>query len=96
MHVLQFDVNGKKLEKQLAVGDHLMRVSQMRSEKDWYAQMLHPAEGVIQSDSLVKTIEIQYPSSDSWVTGKDSWVLFWFLTSTAAALCLRPIFKVNL
>ncbi len=96
MHVLQFDVNGKKLEKQLAVGDHLLRVSQMRSERDWYVQMLHPAEGVIKSDSPVKTIEIQYPSSDSWVTGKDSWILFWFLTSTAAALCLRPIFKVNL
>ena len=95
-HNVVFNVGGQQIEKQLAIGRHPMRVSLMRPDWNWSNILLNPAESPFTAQSPVKSIEIQYPSTNSWYTGSNSWLVFWFIGSTIAALCFRGVFKVNL
>lgn len=95
-HQLVFNIDGQDVVKDLAIGDHLMRVSVRRPEWKWADVMLYPAETPLTPHSPARSIEIQYPSRSSWSTGKDSWVIFWFVGSTIAALLFQKVLKVNL
>jgi hypothetical protein len=95
-HRLIFRVDGRDIEKQLAVGPHTMRVSSQRPGWKWTNVVLHPAEAPFLPESPVKSIEIQYPKSIEWATGSNSWLIFWFIASTVVAFCFRGVFNVNL
>jgi hypothetical protein len=95
-HHLVFLVNGKRVEKELAVGDGFMSVSMRRPDWDWADALLHPRESPFGPDSPVRSIEVQYPTRSSWTSGTNSWVYYWFAVSLVTGFCLRGVFKVNL
>ena len=94
-HTLKFHVAGKTLEKELVVGDGFERVSVLRPSGRWTKQLFHPVERRLAAESKVRSIEILYPSVDSWVRGADYWVVTFFIVSMVAALILAPVFKVR-
>lgn len=94
-HVLKFHIGDQPIEKQLAIGTGTMRVSSKRPQWLWSDVVLYPAETPFDTKSPVKSIDIRYPERHSWVSGTHSWLIFWFLASTAVALCLRGVFDVN-
>ncbi|MCA9009743.1 MAG: hypothetical protein KDB01_08355, partial [Planctomycetaceae bacterium] len=96
-HKLEFVVNGQTVTKELAVGSNAMRVSIERPEWNLTEVLLHPAEAPFSSSSDVKSIRVQYPLETIWTHGPyaflwfHSWLGFWFIGSTIAALCLRRV-----
>lgn len=95
-HPLVFDVNGRSVAKQLAVGDGYMRVSEQRPTRHWSDVLRHPGERPFGVDSPVRQIEIDYPRRSAWTSGSRSWLVYWFVASMVAALGLRRIVNVNI
>ena len=95
-HSLQVRVDDETIDKQIAVGQRFMRVSLRRPEATWSDQLLHPAESPLGAKSLARSVEIDYPTRDSWTCGADAWVIYWFAVSMAAALAFRRVFNVHL
>jgi hypothetical protein len=95
-HRLTFHVDGEEIQKELAVGDRPMRISERRPDWNWSDVLLHPAEAPFRPQSQVRSIEIQYPARTGWASGRSSWLLFWFFGSTLSAFLFRGLFKVNL
>jgi hypothetical protein len=95
-HQVQFRVGDQIYSKVLAVGAGMMRVSVMRP--GWNAKdvLLHPYESPFPADSPVQSIEIKYPSRDTWVDGTNTWVWYWLIVSMVSAFCLKGVFKVNI
>lgn len=92
---LRFHVGDDVVEKELVVGEGLRRVSAIRVGNDWTTQLLHPAERRLPDRTDVESIEIVYPGVDSRVYGANWWVLSFFVISMAAALILKPVFRVR-
>ncbi len=101
-HQLVFEVDGRKIQKEIAVGERAMRVSVSRPEWNWSEILLHPAELPFGPIDAVKSIAVQYSPDTVWVTGRyssfvfHSWIVFWFLGSSIAAFCFSGVLKVNL
>jgi len=94
-HTLKFHVAGETIEKELVVGDGFERVSALRASASWTDQLFHPVERRLAAPSRVRSIEILYPSVDSWVHGADYWVVTFFMVSMVVALIFAPVFKVR-
>lgn len=94
-HTLKFRVRGAVLEKELVVGDRFQRVSAIRPGASWTTQLLHPAEAPLPPDSPARSIEIDLPASDSWISGEDFWVLTFCVVSLVVAFVFRPFFGVR-
>jgi hypothetical protein len=94
-HRLAFQVDGRTVNKELAVGDGYLRVSARRPAWVWSEALMYPAEGPLSPDSAVRSIEIAYPERPSWVSGTDWWVVFWFGVSLAVAFCFRRVLGVH-
>jgi hypothetical protein len=94
-HWLMFTVDGQTIDKELAVGDGMMRVSARRPAWVWSDALMHPAEPAFAPDGPVRSIEIAYPARTSWTSGRDYWVAFWFVVSMIAAFCLRRTLGVH-
>jgi hypothetical protein len=94
-HRLVFRVDGTTVEKELAIGDGYMRVSRQRPGWDWWKALEHPWERPFDANALVQSVAIDYPPRDSWVSGTNTWVIFWFVVSMLAAFCVRPWMNVN-
>jgi hypothetical protein len=43
----------------------------------------------------VRSVEIDYPRRDSWTSGADYWVCYWFAVSMVVAFCFRRVLHVN-
>lgn len=95
VHRVVFSVDGRNFEKELAVGNGFLRTSPLRPSWDWTAALLYPRERPFTADSPVQSIAIDYPARDSWTTGSNSWLVYWFLTSMVAAVLLRPLLNVH-
>jgi hypothetical protein len=95
-HRLQFRIGEQTYEKELAVGNGFMRVSPLRPGWDWSDALLNPHEKPFSRDSLVRSIEIEYPTRPSWASGTDTWVIYWFVVSLVAGFMLRHRLGVNL
>ena len=93
---LVFRIGNQTIEKELAIGNELMRVNTRRPEWSWSEALLHPAEQPFAPDSPVQSIEVEYPTASSWTTGANRWVYYWFAVSLLTGFCLRGVFKVNL
>jgi hypothetical protein len=92
---LAFQVGDRFFDKELAVGDGFMRVSAERPGWQWSDALLHPWEEPFGPDSPVRSIAIDYPRRDSWTSGTNAWVIYWFAASMVAALCFRPVLNVH-
>jgi uncharacterized membrane protein (DUF106 family) len=95
-HRLAFQVGERTYEKELAIGDGIMRVSQQRPARQWSEVLLHPSEEPFDHDSPVQSIEIAYPERASWTSGTDYWVFYWFAVSMVSALIFRRPLNVNI
>lgn len=94
-HRLVFRVDGREVEKDLAVGDGFMRVSAQRPAWSWSDALLHPWEPPFRPGSPVASIEIDYPRRESWTSGSDSWLIYWFIVSMVAGFCFRRWLNVD-
>lgn len=95
-HRLAFQISGQTFEKELAVGNGFMRVSPRRPAWRWSEVLLYPRETPFPPDALVQTIEIAYPPRQSRTAGSNSWLVYWFAASMAAAFATRPLLRVDL
>jgi hypothetical protein len=95
-HRLVFDIRDKTTDKELAIGDGFMRVSPRRPEWSWSDMLLNPWETPYSADSVVQSIEIDYPQRSSWTSGTDYWMIYWFVASMVGALVFRRWLNVNL
>ena len=93
---LTFTAGDQTFDKQLAVGDGLMRVNARRPAWRWADAALSPGERPFPADSPVEAVEVAYPQRSSWTAGTDSWLVYWFAASMAFAFALRRVLKVNL
>jgi hypothetical protein len=82
-------------EKQVAVGDRMMRVSALRPGWQWSDMLLYPWEAPFRPDSPFRSIQVDYPARSSWTSGTDKWVIYWFIASFVAALAFRRALNVN-
>jgi hypothetical protein len=94
-HKLVLSVDGQTIEKDLAVGDGFMRVSLERPAMGVQDALLNPWEKPFGSESPVQSIAVAYPERQSWTSGTDWWIFYWFVVSMLSALCFRGVFKVN-
>ena len=99
LHHLAFDVGNEHVEKELAIGDGFMPVSQSRPSWAWEEALLDPKETPFSPDSLVQGIEVDYPRRPSLTIFK--WVIsilmiYWFAASMVAAFLAKPFLKVHL
>ena len=94
-HRVLLHLDGRTFEKELAIGDAFMRLSAARPGWYWKDILLHPCELPFEPGSPIESIEVDYPDRLSWTSGTDSWVIYWFVVSTVAALCFRPFMNVN-
>jgi hypothetical protein len=94
-HTLHFEVDGQTFEKELAVGDGVMRVSIERPAFGWYEMLIHPAETPFDVESSVQWISVQYENRDTWLSAADWWVMWWFVLSMAIAFCFKGALGVN-
>jgi hypothetical protein len=95
-HDLSFEIEGRASVKQIAAGGGYMTVSLKRPERSLTEVLLHPHEEPFGRDSPIMSIEVAYPTRQSWTSGTDWWVGYWFVVSMAAAFAARPLLKVNL
>ncbi|MFH1749243.1 MAG: hypothetical protein ABIG44_19605 [Planctomycetota bacterium] len=95
-HRIIFEVDGQRVEKELAIGTDFMRVSAVRPPRDWTALLLHPLERPFAQDSLVQSISIEYPPRVSWTSGTDWWLAYFFVAAMVFALIFKPFLKVKL
>lgn len=95
-HELSFAVDGNTVTKELAVGDGFMPVSLARPRWDWSDTLLNPRETPLAPASGIASIEIDYPRRESWTSGTNWWLAYWFAVSLAAAFAARPLLKVNI
>ena len=94
-HSLVFDVDGQPFDKELAVGDGLMRVCTLRPGWQLSDVLLNPGEAPFPPRSPVRSIQIDYPERSSLTSGTDSWVIYWFVASMIAALGFRRVLSVQ-
>lgn len=94
-HQLVFRVGEQTITKEWVVSESFARVNPIRSQPGWVNQLLYPAESTLPADSRMASIEIDYPESDSWFHGANWWVITFFILSMAAALILKPLFRVK-
>jgi hypothetical protein len=92
---LVFQVDGKPVKKELAIGDGFTRVSKLRPDWSLSDILMNPGEPPFPPGSPVRSIEINYPGRSSWTSGTDYWVGYWFLASMVGAFAFRGLLKVN-
>ena len=86
----------QQIEKDLAVGDGLMRISSKRPGWEWTDILWNPVEGPLRPDSIVRSVSIRYPDRPALVSSSNRWLAYFFVASIAFAFILKPLVKVRL
>lgn len=95
-HRITFQAGGKKVEKELAIGNEFMRVSAERPGWRWADILLHPAEKPFAPDSVVQSISINYPDRSTQFFGIPLWLLYFIVASVVFGLIFKPFMKVRI
>jgi hypothetical protein len=95
-HRLVFAAGQATADKELAISPRFLRVSKLRPSWQWSDVLMNPAEAPFRPSSQVRSIDISYPDRDSWTSGTDIWVFYWFAVSFVAALLFRRALNVNI
>lgn len=96
LQVLEFEGDNQHFTKELAVGPGYMVVSLERPSWNWNSALLHPHEPPFAAASAVQSIAVDFPARLSWITGTNSWLIYWFVVSMAAACIARLVVKVSI
>jgi hypothetical protein len=95
-HQLQFRIDGQAAEKELVAGNGIARVSPVRPGWDWGQALEYPLEKPFDRDSVVRSIQIEYPERSSYTSGTNWWVGYVIVVSLVAGFCCRGLLRVNL
>jgi len=95
-HHIVFQVNNRQVKKQLAIGDGFMRVSAKRPGWNWVQILYHPLEKPFAEDTAVRSISIDYPQRQSWTSGSNSWLIYFFAATLVFSLAFKPFLKVRI
>jgi uncharacterized membrane protein (DUF106 family) len=69
---------------------------EIKALRNGYHRIMNPAETPLRSDSVVRSISIDYPDRPATMTGANWWLAYFFLASIAFAFILKPLVKVRL
>ena len=78
------------------MGNGFARAGVLRPGWRWTDILLHPLEQPFRSDASVTSIEIDYPTRDSFTSGTDFWEVYFFVASMVFALLFKPLVKVRI
>jgi hypothetical protein len=95
-HRIILQAGQQQIEKDVAVGDGLMRISSKRPGWEWTDILMNPAEGPLRQDSIVRSVSIRYPDRPGPASGSSRWLVYFFVASIAFAFMLKPLVKVRL
>ena len=95
-HRLVFHVDDRTGDKDLVIGSGFMRVSSLRLDYEWKDALLNPSEQPFDPDSPIRSIAVDYPERPEWISGSNSWVIYWFILSMVSGLCFRRFLNVNI
>ncbi len=95
-HHLMFHMEGRQVEKKLAVGNGFMRISGKRPGLYWADIILNPLEKPFEKDAAVQAVSITYPERQSFSSGTDMWVVYFFIVSLVFALIFKPFLNVKI
>jgi len=95
-HNIVFQVDGKKVEKRLSIGDDFMRMSIKRPGLQAEDIFLHPMEKPFGAESVVQSIAVQYPDRPSKTSGTNWWMGYFILVSLVFGFLSAPLFKVRI
>ena len=95
-HTLVFLAGDERVRKQFIVGNGFVRASAVRPEWRWTDILLHPLEPPFRSGSPVSWIAVDYPPRDSFTSGTDWWLAYFFVASLVFALLFKPFVKVRI
>jgi hypothetical protein len=95
-HHIDFLVDNRKIEKELAIGEGFMLVSAERPGWRWTDILMHPREKPFTPDSMIQSISIEYPKRVSYASGTDWWIVYFFVVSLIVALVFKPFLKVRI
>ena len=93
---LIFDLGDQSFWKELITGDRFARINPKRPSMNLKDVWLYPAEEPFGKESPVQSIDIEYPPRDSFTSGSDYWVFFFFIVSMISALIFKPFFNVKI
>lgn len=96
-HNLTFNVSGSTFQKGLTISDgQLDRVSRVVASGFW-DNFLNPGEQPLAKNSLMKKIEINYPSRSIEIFGWDiHWLVAFFILSIVFGFAFKGLFKVEI
>lgn len=96
-HNLTFNVSGNTFQKRVIVSDgKLDRVSRVVASSFWDT-FLNPSEESIGNNSLMKKIEVDYPSRSIEIFGWHiHWLIVFFVLSIVFGFAFKGLFKVEI
>ncbi|MHC4843151.1 MAG: hypothetical protein ACYTFM_00340 [Planctomycetota bacterium] len=95
-HLMVFRMGEQSFNKELAIGDGLMRVSVERPGWNWSNILLNPWEEPFGLGSDVQSIYIDYPERSQLFLGIPWWLVYFFIASTVFAFIFKPLLKVKI
>lgn len=98
VHELQIQAGGNSISKPVSVEQKpLSQISPVKKRKGFLNQLLYPAEKPINNNSLIKSVEITYPSSGLYLLGiKIHWIIAFFVLSIIFGFSLKGLFGVEI
>lgn len=98
VHEFMLIFNDQKIHKKISVAQSpLSKISATRVRKNFLAQVLHPGEAPLPSDTPLKSVEIAYPSKSMNLFGWHiHWIIVYFILSIIFGFALKGILKVEI
>lgn len=98
IHQLTLTIDGETVNKRVSVAQKaLSKISPMKTGKNFIQQVLYPAESPIKGDSMVRSIEIQYPTKNMNLFGWHiHWLIVYFVLSIIFGFALKGVFKIEI
>ncbi|MBM4311259.1 MAG: hypothetical protein FJ119_09995 [Deltaproteobacteria bacterium] len=93
-HELIFRVGDQEYVKTFGAGEGFMRLNPKRSS-GWADLLLFPLEKPLPGESLVRSIQVDYPARPSRLYGTDWWILYFCIASMVFALLSKPFIKIR-
>ncbi len=95
-HSVSFRIGEHTAGKEIAVGGGFKRIAPKRPGCNWSEVLMYPSEKPLPTEHPVKSITVEYPERESWTSGSDWWVIYFFIASMIFAFLFRPFVKVKI
>jgi hypothetical protein len=86
---LRIDVDGRTIEKSLAIGPRVARIQPERWKGGFWTELLYPSERPLDPGGAAASIRVDHPPRDLWLIGRMDWIIFCFIVMLAAILLFR-------